>query len=53
MMPQMQENPVIDEVGILVAENEKEMLLLELFPMSARHFLTKQKKEKFRNDLMV
>ena len=50
---EMQENPVIDEVGILVAENEKEMLLLELFPMSARHFLTKQKKEKFRNDLMV
>ena len=50
---EMQENPVIDEVGILVAENEKEMLLLELFPMSARHFLTKQKKDKFRNDLMV
>lgn len=47
---EMQENPVIDEIGILVAGNEKEVLLLELFPMSARHFLTKRKRE--LHDLM-
>ena len=48
---EMQENPMIDEVGILVAENEKEVLLLELFPMSARNFLTKRKKEKFKDNM--
>ena len=42
---------MIDEVGILVAENEKEFLLLELFPMSARNFLTKRKKEKFKDNM--
>lgn len=42
---EMEENPFIDEIGVLVAENEKEVLLLELFPMVARNFLTKRKKE--------
>ena len=37
---------MIEELGVLVAENEKEVLLLELFPMVARNFLTKRKKEK-------
>lgn len=49
---EMQENPMIDEVGILVAENEKEALLLELFPMSARHFLTKRKTNSFRDNML-
>lgn len=44
----MQENPVLEEVGVLLAENEKEILLLELFPTVARTFLTKKKKQKAR-----
>lgn len=44
----MQENPVLEEVGVLLAENEKEILLLELFPAVARTFLTKMKKQKAR-----
>lgn len=40
----VQENPVIEELGIPLAENEKEILLLELFPMMAENFLLKQKK---------
>ena len=47
----MEENPFIEELGILVAENEKEVLLLELFPMVARNFLTKRKKDKFRDSM--
>lgn len=43
----MQENPVLEDCGGLkLAENEKEALLLELFPMVANNFLSKQKKEK-------
>lgn len=42
----MQENPVLEEVGVLLAESEKEILLLELFPTVARTFLTKKKKQK-------
>ncbi len=42
----MQENPVLEESGVLLAENEKEILLLELFPTVARTFLTKQKMNK-------
>lgn len=38
-----QENPIIEELNIPVAENEKELLLLELFPMMAQNFLTKKK----------
>lgn len=43
---EMQENPILEELGILLAENEKEVLLLELFPMMAQTFLTKQKKKR-------
>lgn len=43
---EMQENPIIPDLGMLVADTEQEVLLLELFPMSARHFLTKRKKER-------
>lgn len=46
---EMEENPMIEEIGVLVAENEKEVLLLELFPMIARNFLTKRKKEKHQS----
>lgn len=41
----MQENPVVEETGILLAENEKEVLLLELFPTVTRRFLMQQKKQ--------
>lgn len=40
---QMQPNPVIEDLGVRLAENEKEVLLLELFPQIAKGFLTKQK----------
>lgn len=42
---QMQPNPVLEEYGgVKLAANEKEVLLLELFPMVAKTFLTNQKK---------
>lgn len=41
---EMQENPVVEEWGVPLAENEKEVLLLELFPMMAETFLIKKKK---------
>lgn len=45
---QMQPNPALDEFGgVKLAENEKEVLLLELFPMVAKDFLTKQKKARW------
>lgn len=40
---QMHDNPVLEEFGVKLAENEKEVLLLELFPAVATNFLTKQK----------
>jgi len=41
---EMQPNPELPDCGgIHLAENEKEVLLLELFPMVAKDFLTKQK----------
>lgn len=41
---QMQPNPTLPEAGgVKLAENEKEVLLLELFPQVAKNFLTKQK----------
>lgn len=43
---EMQENPVIEEIGVQLAENEKEVLLLELFPMMAHHFLAKKKEKR-------
>lgn len=45
---QMQENPVLAELGgVRLAENEKEILLLELFPSVAKTFLTKEKEARF------
>lgn len=44
----MQPNPVLEQYGgVHLAENEKEVLLLELFPMVAKEFLMKQKKERW------
>ena len=44
----MQENPVLTEFGgVKLAENEKEVLLMELFPAVARNFLTKQKEARY------
>ena len=41
----MQPNPVLEDCGgVKLAENEKEVLLLELFPLVAKDFLTKTKK---------
>lgn len=41
---QMQPNPTLPEAGnVKLAANEKEILLLELFPQVAKNFLTKQK----------
>ena len=42
----MQENPVLEDLDVLLAENEKEILLLELFPTVASTFLTKWKEKK-------
>ena len=45
---QMQENPVLTEFGgVKLAENEKEVLLMELFPAVAKNFLTKQKEARY------
>lgn len=46
---QMQPNPTLPEAGgVQLAENEKETLLLELFPQVAKNFLTKQKEAKYQ-----
>lgn len=43
----MQPNPILENCGgVHLAENEKEVLLLELFPMVAKDFLTNQKKSR-------
>lgn len=45
---QMQPNPELPEAGgAKLAANEKEVLLLELFPQVAKNFLTKQKAEAY------
>lgn len=45
---QMQPNPVLDDCGgVKLAENEKEVLLLELFPLVAKKFLTDQKRQRY------
>lgn len=45
---QMQPNPELPEAGgVKLAANEKEVLLLELFPQVAKTFLTKQKVEAY------
>jgi|APDOM4702015159_1054818.scaffolds.fasta_scaffold00396_3 pyruvate/oxaloacetate carboxyltransferase/glycine cleavage system H lipoate-binding protein len=46
---QMQPNPEIEGLGVKLAENEKEVLLLELFPLVAKEYLTKAKKEQYKN----
>ena len=44
----MQPNPVLEEYGgVLLAENEKEVLLLELFPNVAKEYLTGVKKARY------
>ncbi|WP_251622688.1 biotin/lipoyl-containing protein [Odoribacter lunatus] len=46
---QMQPNPTLPEAGdVKLAENEKEVLLLELFPQVAKSFLTKQKEARYQ-----
>ncbi|HHS50276.1 MAG TPA: carboxylase [candidate division Zixibacteria bacterium] len=41
------ENPVIEDLGVQLAEDEKEMLLLELFPSVAAKYLETVKHAKF------
>ncbi len=44
----MQPNPELPEAGgVKLAENEKEVLLLELFPLVAKTFLTNEKKKAY------
>lgn len=44
----MQPNPTLEEFGgVKLAENEKEVLLLELFPLVAKDFLYKTKKARY------
>lgn len=46
---QMQPNPTLPEAGgVKLAANEKEILLLELFPQVAKGFLTKQKEAAYQ-----
>lgn len=46
---QMQPNPTLPEAGnVKLAANEKEILLLELFPQVAKSFLTKQKEAAYQ-----
>ena len=45
---QMQPNPVLEDAGgVKLAENEKEVLLLELFPLVAKNYLTGVKKARY------
>ena len=45
----MQDNPLLPQFGnVHLAENEKEVLLLELFPSVAATFLTKQKESNYK-----
>ena len=46
---QMQPNPTLPDFGgVKLAENEKEVLLLELFPSVAQKFLLKHKEERWK-----
>ncbi|MFI3289401.1 MAG: biotin/lipoyl-containing protein [Rikenellaceae bacterium] len=48
----MQPNPTIEAAGgVQLAETEKEILLLELFPMVAKNYLTKVKTEAYQATL--
>ena len=40
---QMQPNPILENCGVQLAENEKEVLLLELFPLVTKDYLTRTK----------
>lgn len=47
-----QDNPVFEEYdGVKLAENEKEELLLELFPAVAAPYLKKKKEDRFRSKI--
>ena len=47
----MQPNPELPEAGgVKLAENEKEILLLELFPLVAKNFLTNTKKKAYETE---
>jgi pyruvate/oxaloacetate carboxyltransferase len=51
---QMQPNPVLEQCGgVKLAKNEKEILLLELFPMVAKDFLTKTKCSKYTAEVAL
>ena len=51
---QKQENPTLDEFGgVKLAANEKEELLLELFPSVANNFLTNRIEKKYMTELKV
>ncbi len=51
---QMQSNPILEEFGgVKLAENEKEVLLLELFPLVAKGFLTDQKRKRCEQSASV
>jgi pyruvate/oxaloacetate carboxyltransferase len=50
----MQPNPVLEQCGgVRLAENEKEILLLELFPQVAKEFLTKTKCAKHTSEVTL
>lgn len=45
----MQPNPVLEDCGgVKLAENEKEVLLLELFPLVAKNYLTEVKRARYK-----
>jgi pyruvate carboxylase subunit B len=47
----MQPNPELPEAGgVKLAENEKEVLLLELFPLVAKNYLTNTKKKAYETE---
>ena len=47
----MQPNPELPEAGgVKLAENEKEILLLELFPLVAKNYLTNTKKKAYETE---
>lgn len=49
---QKQENPSLEEFGgVLLAQNEKEELLLELFPNVANNFLKKVREKEFKEKI--
>jgi len=46
----MQDNPLLPQFGnVQLAENEKEVLLMELFPSVATTFLTKEKEKRYNS----